>query len=72
MLHVTVANEVPFIVKLPMATATVTVTVEDVNEAPVFMPPVQLATVSEDLPPGQTLAACTAKDPDKAQSQRIK
>uniref|UniRef100_A0A803W4J4 Cadherin domain-containing protein n=1 Tax=Ficedula albicollis TaxID=59894 RepID=A0A803W4J4_FICAL len=71
-LHVAVANEVPFIVKLPMATATVTVTVEDVNEAPVFVPLVQLATVSEDVPPGQTLTACTAKDPDKAQGQRIK
>lgn len=71
-LHVAVANEVPFVVKLPMATATVTVTVEDVNEAPVFVPPVQLATVSEDVPPGQTLATCTAQDPDKAQGQRIK
>ncbi|XP_032557126.1 B-cadherin-like isoform X2 [Chiroxiphia lanceolata] len=71
-LHVTVANEVPFVVKLPMATATVTVTVEDVNEAPVFMPLVQLATVSEDVPPGQTLTSCTAQDPDKAQGQRIK
>ncbi|NXL74503.1 CADHK protein, partial [Leptocoma aspasia] len=71
-LHVVVANEVPFVVKLPMATATVTVTVEDVNEAPVFVPPVQQATVLEDVPPGQTLAACTAQDPDKAQSQRIK
>lgn len=71
-LHVGVANEVPFVVKLPMATATVTVTVEDVNEAPVFVPPVQLATVSEDVPPGQTLASCTAQDPDKAQGQRIK
>ncbi|KAI1235641.1 hypothetical protein IHE44_0002524 [Lamprotornis superbus] len=71
-LHVAVANEVPFVVKLPTATATVTITVEDVNEAPVFVPPVQLATVSEDVPPGQTLTACTAKDPDKAQGQRIK
>ncbi|XP_027759637.1 cadherin-1 isoform X4 [Empidonax traillii] len=71
-LHVAVANEVPFVVKLPMATATVTVTVEDVNEAPVFVPLVQLATVSEDVPPGQTLTACTAQDPDKAQGQRIK
>ncbi|XP_027600321.2 B-cadherin-like isoform X2 [Pipra filicauda] len=71
-LHVAVANEVPFVVKLPMATATVTVTVEDVNEAPVFVPPVQLATVSEDVPPGQTLTSCTAQDPDKAQGQRIK
>lgn len=72
MLHVGVANEVPFVVKLPTATATVTVTVEDVNEAPVFVPPVQLATVSEDVPPGQTLTSCTAQDPDKAQGQRIK
>ncbi|XP_027540693.1 B-cadherin-like isoform X2 [Neopelma chrysocephalum] len=71
-LHVAVANEVPFVVKLPMATATVMVTVEDVNEAPVFVPPVQLATVSEDVPPGQTLTSCTAQDPDKAQGQRIK
>lgn len=71
-LHVAVANEVPFVVKLPVATATVTVAVEDVNEAPVFVPPVQLATVPEDVPPGQTLATCTAQDPDKAQGQRIK
>lgn len=72
MLHVAVANEVPFVVKLLMATATVTVTVEDVNEAPVFVPLVQLATVSEDVPPGQTLTTYTAQDPDKAQGQRIK
>ncbi|KAF1575880.1 hypothetical protein FQV11_0004939, partial [Eudyptes moseleyi] len=71
-LHVVVANEAPFAVKLPTATATVTVNVEDVNEAPVFDPPVQLARVPEDVPPGQTLASCTAQDPDKAQGQRIK
>ncbi|XP_054696897.1 B-cadherin isoform X2 [Grus americana] len=71
-LHVAVANEAPFAVKLPTATATVTVNVEDVNEAPVFDPPVQLARVPEDVPPGQTLASCTAQDPDRAQGQRIK
>ncbi|XP_074895455.1 B-cadherin [Buteo buteo] len=71
-LHVAVANEAPFAVKLPTATATVTVNVEDVNEAPVFDPPAQLARVPEDVPPGQTLASCTAQDPDKAQGQRIK
>ncbi|NWX43668.1 CADHK protein, partial [Steatornis caripensis] len=71
-LHVAVTNEAPFAVKLPTATATVTVNVEDVNEAPVFNPPVQLARVPEDVPPGQTLASCTAQDPDKAQGQRIK
>lgn len=71
-LHVAVANEAPFAVKLPTATATVTVNVEDVNEAPVFNPPVQLAQVPEDVPPGQTLASCMAQDPDKGQRQRIK
>ncbi|XP_057257941.1 LOW QUALITY PROTEIN: cadherin-3 [Pezoporus wallicus] len=71
-LHVAVTNEGPFAVKLPVATATVMVNVEDVNEAPVFEPPVQLARVPEDVPPGQTLASCTAQDPDKAQGQRIK
>ncbi|KAM6408918.1 B-cadherin-like [Rhynochetos jubatus] len=71
-LHVAVANEAPLAVKLPTATATVTISVEDVNEAPVFNPPVQLAQVPEDVPPGQTLTSCTAQDPDKAQGQRIK
>ncbi|XP_063188824.1 B-cadherin [Chroicocephalus ridibundus] len=71
-LHVAVTNEAPFAVKLPTATATVTVNVEDVNEAPIFHPPVQLARVPEDVPPGQTIASCTAQDPDKAQAQRIK
>ncbi|NXD74769.1 CADHK protein, partial [Eolophus roseicapillus] len=72
MLHVAVTNEGPFTVKLPIATATVTVNVEDINEAPVFEPPVQLARVPEDVPPGQTLASCTAQDPDKVQGQTIK
>ncbi|NWH70839.1 CADHK protein, partial [Piaya cayana] len=71
-LHVAVVNEAPFAVKLPTATATVTVNVEDVNEAPVFVPLVQLAQVPEDVPPGQTLASCAAQDPDKAQGQRIR
>ncbi|XP_033928455.1 B-cadherin-like [Melopsittacus undulatus] len=71
-LHVAVTNESPFAVKLPVATATVMVNVEDVNEAPVFEPPVQLIRVPEDVPPGQTLTSCTAQDPDKEQGQRIK
>ncbi|KAM9374151.1 LOW QUALITY PROTEIN: B-cadherin-like [Phaethornis superciliosus] len=71
-LHVSVANEAPFAVKLPTATAVVTVNVEDVNEAPIFNPLVQLARVPEDVPPGQTLSSCTAQDPDKAQGQMIK
>ncbi|XP_068549113.1 B-cadherin isoform X1 [Anas acuta] len=71
-LHVAVANEAPFAVKLPTATATVTVSVEDVNEAPVFDPPVRLAQVAEDASLGQLLASYTAQDPDRAQRQHIK
>ncbi|XP_064375919.1 B-cadherin-like isoform X2 [Dromaius novaehollandiae] len=70
-LHVAVANEAPFAVRLPTATATVAVSVEDVNEAPAFEPPVREARVPEDVPPGHAIAACTARDPDRAQAQEI-
>uniref|UniRef100_A0A8C4JGM6 B-cadherin-like n=1 Tax=Dromaius novaehollandiae TaxID=8790 RepID=A0A8C4JGM6_DRONO len=70
-LHVAVANEAPFAVRLPTATATVAVSVEDVNEAPAFEPPVREAQVPEDVPPGHAIAACTARDPDRAQAQEI-
>uniref|UniRef100_A0A7M4ELA2 Cadherin domain-containing protein n=1 Tax=Crocodylus porosus TaxID=8502 RepID=A0A7M4ELA2_CROPO len=55
-LYVAVANEDPLMVKLPTATATVVVTVRDVNEAPIFSPPVKTAQVPEDVPVGQTIA----------------
>uniref|UniRef100_A0A8B9PGU3 Cadherin domain-containing protein n=1 Tax=Apteryx owenii TaxID=8824 RepID=A0A8B9PGU3_APTOW len=71
-LHVAVANEAPFAVKLPTATATVEVSVEDINEAPAFEPPTREAQVPEDVPLGHTIAAYTARDPDRAQAQRIK
>ncbi|XP_025940621.1 cadherin-1 [Apteryx rowi] len=71
-LHVAVANEAPFAVKLPTATATVEVSVEDVNEAPAFEPPTRAAQVPEDVPLGHTIAAYTARDPDRTQAQRIK
>ncbi|XP_053127125.1 B-cadherin-like [Hemicordylus capensis] len=71
-LQVAVVNEAPFVVKLPTATATVTVNVQDVNEAPIFDPAVRRAEVSEDIPVGQKVASYTAQDPDKMQSQKIK
>ncbi|OBS67274.1 hypothetical protein A6R68_04167 [Neotoma lepida] len=42
-LYIEVTNEASFVVKLPTATATVVVHVEDVNEAPVFVPPSKVA-----------------------------
>lgn len=66
------ANEVPFAVKLSTSTATVTINVKDVNEAPVFAPPALKVKVSEDSPVGQKIAAYTAQDPDTMQPQKIR
>ncbi|KAK9392602.1 B-cadherin-like [Crotalus adamanteus] len=71
-LQVAVANEVPFAVKLSTSTATVTINVKDVNEAPVFAPPVLKVKVSEDSPVGQKIAAYMAQDPDTMQPQKIR
>ncbi|XP_074864436.1 B-cadherin-like isoform X2 [Carettochelys insculpta] len=71
-LLVAATNEDPFVVKLPTSTATVTVTVRDVNEAPVFDPSVKTAQVSEDVPIGQEIASYTAQDPDRMQSQTVR
>lgn len=66
------ANEVPFAVKLPTSTATVTINVMDANEAPVFAPPVLKVKVSEDSPVGQKIATYRAQDPDTMQPQKIR
>lgn len=71
-LYVAVANEDPLMVKLPTSTATVVVTVRDINEAPIFSPPVKMAQVLEDMPVGQTITTYAAQDPDSSQSQKIK
>ncbi|XP_074864729.1 B-cadherin-like [Carettochelys insculpta] len=64
-------NDIPFSVSLPTSTATVTVNVEDMNEAPDFIPPVKSAVVSEALPVGQEVTSYTARDPDRSQLQKI-
>ncbi|XP_061226372.1 cadherin-1-like isoform X2 [Neopsephotus bourkii] len=70
-LVVTVENAIPFTVSLPLSSATVLVTVGDVNEAPVFVPPVKRVEVMEDLPVGHQVTSYTAQDPDKDQRQKI-
>ncbi|NXU56123.1 CADH1 protein, partial [Turnix velox] len=70
-LVVTVENTVPFTVPLPTSTASVLVVVGDVNEAPIFAPPVKRVEVMEDLPQGHQVTSYTAQDPDRDQRQRI-
>lgn len=64
-------NAVPFTVSLPLSTASVLITVKDVNEAPVFVPPVKRVEVMEELPVGHQVTSYTAQDPDKDQMQKI-
>lgn len=66
-----VENDIPFARLLPTATATVVVSVEDVNEAPVFSPPIKVVTTKEDLPVGGIVVQYTATDPDTARSQTV-
>ncbi|NXJ85637.1 CADH1 protein, partial [Trogon melanurus] len=70
-LVVTVENAAAFTVPLSLSTASVLVLVKDVNEAPVFVPPVKKVDVSEDLPLGHQVTSYTAQDPDKDQRQKI-
>nr|XP_003417088.1 cadherin-1 [Loxodonta africana] len=70
-LYVTAENEVPFVVSLSTSTATVTVDVIDVNEAPIFMPPIKRVEVPEDFGVGQEITSYTAQDPDKFMQQKI-
>uniref|UniRef100_A0A673U2F7 Cadherin-1 n=1 Tax=Suricata suricatta TaxID=37032 RepID=A0A673U2F7_SURSU len=70
-LYVAVENVAPFEVTLSTSTATVTVDVEDVNEAPVFVPPQKEVHIPEDFPVGMEITSYTAEDPDKFMEQRI-
>ncbi|XP_028278811.1 B-cadherin-like [Parambassis ranga] len=70
-LLVTVENEVPFAVPLSTSTATVVVTVLDVNEPPIFSPVKKLVTKLEDLPVDSEITQYTASDPDTARKQTV-
>lgn len=70
-LYVIVTNEAPFEVHLPTSTATVIVTVKDVNEDPIFVPPENLVKVPEDIALGREVTTYTAKDPDTYMEQKL-
>lgn len=66
-----VENEVVFSRPVSTSTATVTVRVEDRNEAPVFRPSEMVVSVSEDLPLDSDLVLYTASDPDLDMNQTV-
>ncbi|XP_039619184.1 cadherin-4-like [Polypterus senegalus] len=70
-LLITVENKMPFSTPLPTSTATLTVTVEDVNEAPIFNPPMLTVPVNEHLPVNSLVANYLATDPDIEKQQTV-
>uniref|UniRef100_A0A3P9PYM8 Cadherin-1 n=1 Tax=Poecilia reticulata TaxID=8081 RepID=A0A3P9PYM8_POERE len=72
-LLVTVENEASFIasVSLVISTATVVVTVEDVNEPPIFESEEKHVSQSEALAVNSPVAQYTASDPDTGRKQRV-
>ncbi|MBZ3885141.1 Cadherin-3 [Sciurus carolinensis] len=70
-LYVEVTSEDPFVVTLPTSTATVVVHVENVNKAPVFVPPSKVVEAQEGISIGLVISFIyTAQDPDK-EDQKI-
>ncbi|XP_021488159.1 cadherin-1 [Meriones unguiculatus] len=70
-LYVTVVNVDPFEGSLAPSTATVTVEVIDVNEAPIFVPPEKVVEVPEDFGVGLEITSYTAREPDTFMEQKI-
>ncbi|XP_052437729.1 B-cadherin-like [Carassius gibelio] len=71
-LLVVVKNEVPFAIPLVTSTATVSITVQDVNEPPVFETADKQIVIPEDQKVGSTISKYTANDPDTAREQKIR
>ncbi|XP_021264233.1 cadherin-13 isoform X3 [Numida meleagris] len=74
-LLIKVENEDPLIPDIaygPSSTATVQITVEDVNEGPVFHPNPMTVTKEENIPIGSVVLTVNATDPDTLQHQTIR
>lgn len=74
-LLIKVENEDPLIPDIaygPSSTATVQITVEDVNEGPVFHPNPMRVTKQENIPIGSVVLTVNATDPDTLQHQTIR
>ncbi|KAL7871114.1 hypothetical protein SRHO_G00086110, partial [Serrasalmus rhombeus] len=74
-LLIKVENEDPLVPDVnygPSSTATVYITVQDVNEGPVFFPDPLMVTKLENIPVGSFVAVLNATDPDYLQVQSIR
>nr|XP_004661717.1 cadherin-1 [Jaculus jaculus] len=70
-LHVIATNVAPFEGNLITSTATITVDVVDVNEAPIFVPPEKIIEIPEDFGVGLEITSYTAREPDTFMEQKI-
>ncbi|XP_071900142.1 cadherin-13 isoform X2 [Anas platyrhynchos] len=74
-LLIKVENEDPLVPEIaygPSSTATVQITVKDVNEGPVFHPNPMTVTKQENIPVGSIVLTVNATDPDTLQHQTIR
>uniref|UniRef100_A0A3P9LDX7 Cadherin-1 n=1 Tax=Oryzias latipes TaxID=8090 RepID=A0A3P9LDX7_ORYLA len=71
-LEVIVENDVPFAIPLITSTATVVVTVKDVNEPPIFKEKEMTVQKREDLPVYSVIFKSEAEDPDFARENTVK
>uniref|UniRef100_A0A3P9MKI8 Cadherin domain-containing protein n=1 Tax=Oryzias latipes TaxID=8090 RepID=A0A3P9MKI8_ORYLA len=71
-LEVIVENDVPFATPVVTSTATVVVTVKDVNEPPIFKEKEMTVQKPEDFPVESVIMKCEAEDPDFERENTVK